>query len=175
MRRAVFLDRDGVISRPILRDNKPYSPREPDEFHIMENVAMCLRRSKEAGFLNIVVTNQPDLSRGLMVWNSLDTMHSRIKAGLDVDDIMVCPHDDSDKCSCRKPKPGMLLDAARKWNVDLRQSFMIGDQWKDVKAGREAGCYTILIDYPYNQEVDADCRTKDLQSAIDIVLGNGDR
>jgi D-glycero-D-manno-heptose 1,7-bisphosphate phosphatase len=119
--------------------------------------------------LNIVITNQPDISRGAMDISELEAMHRRIRETLPVDEILTCPHDDNDACDCRKPRPGMLLTAAQTWNIDLRQSFTIGDQWKDMEAGKAAGCTTVLIDYPYNQDVRADVRVPDLPSALQII------
>ena len=137
MRQAVFLDRDGVINKVILRDGKPFSPRKLDEFEFIENIKDALNKFKEKGFLNIVFTNQPDISRGLIKKDTLEKIHLLLKDTLPVDDIFVCPHDDTDNCHCRKPKSGLLLDAAGKWNIDLKRSFVIGDQYKDISRSEE--------------------------------------
>lgn len=173
MKRAVFMDRDGVINEPILRENKVLSPRQPNELRLVATAGECLARLRAAGFLNIVVTNQPDISRGLMGLDVLEAMHERVRSLLPVDEIMVCPHDDKDRCTCRKPQPGMLLMAAEKWDIALSSSFMVGDQWKDVEAGRGVGCCTVLIDYPYNVDVCPDHRVKSLSEAVDLILRNG--
>ena len=175
MRRAVFLDRDGIINRIVLRDGKPCSPRSVSEFEVLDGVSNALASLRRAGFLNIVITNQPDISRGLMDVQELESMHNCLRETLPVDDILVCPHDDRDGCPCRKPKPGMLLAAAKKWGVDLGSSFVIGDQWKDVAAGRGAGCTTILVDYPHNRDTQADYRAGSLAEAVEYILGNGAR
>jgi D-glycero-D-manno-heptose 1,7-bisphosphate phosphatase len=168
-RKAIFLDRDGVINKVLLNNGSPFSPRKLDEFELLPKVEEALAFFKEIGFLNIIVTNQPDVARGLMKIEDLDDMHALIKKSLPIDDIYVCPHDDSDNCSCRKPKPGMLLDAAKKWDIDLCRSFLIGDTWKDMEAGKAAGCKRILIDALYNKGVSCDYRVRDLKEAETIV------
>ncbi len=167
--RVVFLDRDGVINRVILRDGRPYSPRTIEEFVFNDGIQEAVRRLKEAGFKTIVVSNQPDLARGEIAQDVLDTMTRKVRSEIPVDDIYICPHDDVHQCSCRKPKPGMLIEAAMKWNIDLSASFFIGDTWKDRDAGRAAGCKTILLDAPYNQDVDPDFRIRAISECIDII------
>jgi D-glycero-D-manno-heptose 1,7-bisphosphate phosphatase len=175
MNRACFLDRDGVISRIIFREGKPCSPRSLGEFEILKNAKPFLLQSRSRGFLNIVITNQPDISRGLMTTIELESMHHRIRHELAVDDIIVCPHDNSDACDCRKPKPGMLLMAAQKWHIDLSKSFVIGDQWKDMEAGQRAGCTTLLIDYPHNRGAKTGIRVGDLAAALFAIEATEER
>ncbi len=149
MRQAVFLDRDGVINRAVVRDGKPYPPATLDDFLLLPGVEQAIQALREAGFLIIVVTNQPDVTTGLQRREVVESMHARLRdAGL-CDDIKVCYHTESDGCECRKPKPGMLLDAASEWNIDLARSFMVGDRWRDVGAGKAAGCFTFFIDHKY--------------------------
>jgi D-glycero-D-manno-heptose 1,7-bisphosphate phosphatase len=169
MNRAVFLDRDGVINKVILRNGKPFSPRKIEDFELCDGIKEFLLVSKNEGFLNIAITNQPDIARKLVEWDTLNAMHKIIIENLDVNDIFVCPHDSSDNCLCRKPKAGMLFNAAEKWNIDLPSSFLIGDQWKDMEAGKNAGCITILLECIYNKEANSDFRVKNLQSAIEII------
>jgi D-glycero-D-manno-heptose 1,7-bisphosphate phosphatase len=169
MNRACFLDRDGVINRIVFREGRPCSPRCLREFEILAGAKEFLLESRARGFLNIVITNQPDISRGLMAAAELESMHRRIREELAVDDVIVCPHDDADACDCRKPRPGMLLRAARTWHIDLSRSFLIGDQWKDVEAGGRAGCTTILIDYPHNRDTEADVRVQNLAAALSRI------
>lgn len=169
MIQAVFLDRDGVINKVILKKGKPFSPRKTEELELCDGIKEFLSASKSEGFLNIAVTNQPDIARGLMEWEGLTAINKLITENLSIDDVLVCPHDDYDNCPCRKPKAGLLLEAAKKWNIDLANSFLIGDQWKDIEAGRNAGCVTILLAYPYNEDVCADFRVTDLQSASEII------
>lgn len=172
MKRAIFLDRDGVINKVTLKEGKPFSPRRFEKFELFDGIREVLEKSKREGFLNIIITNQPDITRGLIKWETLEKMHKFIKENLPIDDIFVCPHDDIDNCQCRKPRPGMLLEAAKKWDIDLKDSFLIGDQWKDIETGKKAGCITILIDYLYNKEVESDFRVNNLHSAIEIILNS---
>jgi len=173
MRKAIFLDRDGVINKVILKDGKPFSPRKFEEFKLLDGIKKVLEGLKTEGFLNIVTTNQPDVARGIVEWETVEKMHKFIKENLPVDDIFVCPHDDDDNCQCRKPKPGMLLEASRKWDIDLKSSFIIGDSWKDIQAGKAAGCATVLLDNSYNKEVEADFRASDIDLAMKIILKGG--
>jgi len=163
------LDRDGVINQVIIKEGKPYSPRRLSEFRLTDGIKGVLDHLKEAGFLLIVVTNQPDISRGLITRGKLDAIHDLIKNELPVDDIVVCPHDDVDECNCRKPKPGMIVDSARKWGIDIGNSFIIGDTWKDMGAGEKAGCTTILLDASYNQDVKGDYRIQYISEALKII------
>lgn len=149
MRRAVFLDRDGVINRAVVRDGKPYPPATLDDFGLLPGVEQAILALRKAGFLIIVVTNQPDVATGLQRREVVEAMHVKLRTAGLCDDIKVCYHTEPDCCECRKPKPGMLLDAASEWNIDLARSFMVGDRWRDVEAGRAAGCFTFFIDYEY--------------------------
>ena len=172
MKRAIFLDRDGVINSTIIKKGKPFSPRRLEDFELVDGIKDILERFRVRGLLNIIVTNQPDIARGLMKKEELRKMHNLIRENLPVDDIFICPHDDADNCSCRKPKPGMLLEAAKKWDIDLSESFMIGDSWKDIEAGRNAGCTTLLIDSPYNKQIDSDLRANELSAVAEIILNS---
>lgn len=166
---AVFLDRDGVINRAIIRDGAPFSPRKFEEFELTDGVDVALQAFRSLGFMRFIVTNQPDVTRRLMARDELEKMHTYIQNTLPVDEIFVCPHDDGDGCGCRKPKPGMLLEAAQKWGVHLPSSFIIGDSWKDMEAGRRAGCMTLLLDTPYNLEASCHHRVADLEASVETV------
>lgn len=170
VRKAVFLDRDGVINRVIMRDGKPCSPRNVQEFEWEDGIADGIKRLKEEGLIVIVVTNQPDISRRKMHADTLDAMTKRVYSDIPVDDVWLCPHDDIDDCDCRKPKAGLLLEAAKMWGIDCTRSFMIGDSWRDTEAGNSAGCITILLDREYNQEVDCDYRVGNLNEAIELII-----
>ncbi len=170
-RPAVFFDRDGVLNESIVRDNQPFGPLTLDAFRLFDYTADQVQRLKKAGYLCIVFTNQPDMARGLLSPLVLAEMHQILQADVHLDDLLVCPHLDSDECSCRKPKPGMILEAAKKWNIDLRRSFAIGDRWRDIDAGRAAGCKTILIEYSYSHCKTADFNVSNLIEAVDIILG----
>lgn len=170
MNKAVFLDRDGVVNKIILKDGEPHSPRSLSEFEFTENIEEELRRLKKAGYIVIIVSNQPDIARGKMDVSELDKMNDMIQANLPVDDILICPHDDVDDCSCRKPRPGMILHALKKYNIDANQSFFMGDGWKDMEAAKNAGCKGILIDARYNQDVNCFKRAKHIQEAVSTIL-----
>jgi D-glycero-D-manno-heptose 1,7-bisphosphate phosphatase len=152
VRRAVFLDRDGIINQSIVRDGKPYPPGSAAELEILAGVRDALVSLRNAGFLNIVVTNQPDVATGKQEIEIIEAMHRRLRLELALDDIKVCYHTDADGCDCRKPKPGMLLQAAREFGIDLEQSFMVGDRWRDIAAGQASGCTNFFIDYGYREK-----------------------
>jgi D-glycero-D-manno-heptose 1,7-bisphosphate phosphatase len=143
--RAVFLDRDGVINRAIVRDGRSYPPPSLEALEVLPRVNETLHRLHQAGFRLIVATNQPDVATGAQRREVVEAIHAHLRRTLPLDDIRVCYHVDADRCACRKPKPGMLLDAARAWGVELVESYMVGDRWRDVEAGRAAGCRTILV------------------------------
>jgi D-glycero-D-manno-heptose 1,7-bisphosphate phosphatase len=146
MNRAVFLDRDGVLNAAVVRDGKLVPPASVEEMTLLPGVPAALTRLRAAGFLLVVVTNQPDVARRTARREDVDGINDSLRASLPLDDIQVCFHDDGDGCDCRKPLPGMLLSAAARHGVDLSSSFMVGDRWRDIEAGRRAGCATILID-----------------------------
>lgn len=172
MARAAFLDRDGVLNQAIVRDGRPYAPRRLEEFVILPEASAAVRRLKDAGFLVIVATNQKDVGEGLLARETLDAMHARLRAAVPVDDIRVCTC--VDECPCYKPNPGMLLDAARDWNIDLSASVMIGDRWRDIDAGMNAGCATVFIDRGYAESLrhQPDLLATDLADAVDKLLGS---
>ncbi len=169
-RRAVFLDRDGVLTQAVVRNNRAYAPLSLNEFRLVEGVEREVARLRGSGFTCIVITNQPEVARKALDPLALAHMHDQLRAAVRVDDIYVCIHDPSEGCACHKPRPGMLLAAAQKWSVDLTRSFVIGDRWRDVEAGRAAGCYTILLDRPYSACTSADARVETLTAAVDLVL-----
>ena len=149
--RAVFLDRDGVINAAVVRDGKPYPPASVDVMEILPGVAEALARLRAAGFLLVVVTNQPDVARGAQTREAVEAIHAELRAQLPLDAIYTCWHDDADACSCRKPAPGLLVTAATDLGIDLTASFMVGDRWKDVEAGLAAGCRTVFVDRDYRE------------------------
>jgi D-glycero-D-manno-heptose 1,7-bisphosphate phosphatase len=169
-RRAVFLDRDGVLVDTLVREQRAFAPLSLEEFRITEGAASEVTRLRDAGLLPIVFTNQPDLERGLLASDTLEIMHARLRGAVPVEDIFVCGHLSSAGCDCRKPKPGMLRAAAEKWAIDLRRSFVVGDRSVDIDAGRAVGCYTVLIERSYSGETVADARAADLAGAVQAVL-----
>ncbi|MFD1625115.1 D-glycero-alpha-D-manno-heptose-1,7-bisphosphate 7-phosphatase [Azospirillum griseum] len=166
---AVFLDRDGVINRAIVRNGKPYPPPDLDSFELLPGVADALTRLKGAGYRLVVVTNQPDIVRGTQDGKVVEAMHDRLRAELPLDGIEMCCDETSDRY---KPQPGMLRDAARDLGIDLSRSAMVGDRWRDVDCGKAAGCFTIFIDRGYAESLRAapDAVCDGLPAAVDVIL-----
>jgi D-glycero-D-manno-heptose 1,7-bisphosphate phosphatase len=169
--RAVFLDRDGVLNANLVRDGRPYAPRRMEDFRLLPGVEEAVARIKKAGFLAIVVTNQPDVASGITPRAMVDAMHRELQRRLVLDDIKVCFHLDADACACRKPKPGMLIDAAAQYGIDLKASYMVGDRWRDILAGKTAGCFTVLVDHglPPEQPSEPDKVVSSLLEAVDFI------
>ena len=168
--RAAFLDRDGVLVETLVRDGRAHAAVTLADFRISPDAPTQVARLKAAGLRPIVFTNQPELARGTLSPGVLDRMHARLRAAVEIDDILVCAHVDRDGCACRKPRPGMLETASRRWAIDLSASFVVGDRWRDVDAGRAVGCYTVLIERPYSECREADVRVPDLPAAVDAIL-----
>lgn len=170
-RPAVFLDRDGVINRVDVRRGIPYPPASLRDLAILPRVPESLRTLRADGYALIVVTNQPDVARGTASLESVARIHARLEASLALDAILTCFHDNADACDCRKPKPGLLLQAAEAFRIDLSSSFMVGDRWRDIEAGRRAGCRTIWIDGGYleRQAVNYHFRVESLAEAAAII------
>lgn len=169
--RAVFLDRDGVINRAIVRDGRPHPPETIDSLEVLAGVPEALLRLRDAGFRLIVVTNQPDVARGAQTRETVEAMHARLTSELPIDEIVTCYHD-GDDCDCRKPKPGAILDAARRHGVDLDHSFMIGDRWRDIEAGQRAGCRCLFVDHGYREPQPAGTfvRVRSMADAAEWIL-----
>ncbi len=172
MRRCVFLDRDGVLNRAIVRDGLPYPPASLAEFELMPGAAGACAALKSAGFLLVVVTNQPDVARGTQTREAVERINQALRSQIPVDDIRVCYHDGKDACHCRKPRPGLLLDAARDFQIDLSRSYMIGDRWKDIEAGYRAGCTTVFLDWNYDEKQPEapNFRASSLRTAVEWIL-----
>lgn len=170
--RAVFLDRDGVLNDVRVADGVPHPPSRVEDLVILPGVREACDVLRSAGYRLFSVTNQPDVARGAQSRERVEEMNARIRDTLDLDGIAVCYHDDSDGCECRKPKPGLLLSIARDEGVDLDQSFMIGDRWRDVAAGHAAGCRAILIDrgYAEGHRCNPDWTVLDLRAASEVIL-----
>ncbi len=151
--KAVFLDRDGVINRALIREGLPYPPNSLDELEIIPGAFESLRVLKNSGFLLIVVTNQPDVGRGIQKKQTVEKMHDSLLNKLPLDGIYVCWHGQDGECNCRKPLPGLLYQAEKDWHIDLKKSFIIGDRWRDIGAGKASGCKTIFIDYQYKESL----------------------
>jgi D-glycero-D-manno-heptose 1,7-bisphosphate phosphatase len=171
LRRAVFLDRDGVLIQTEVRAGVPHPPHDLSEIKILRGVREAVDRLGELGLLRIVVTNQPDVARGAQTRDAVEAINQALVERLSLDDVYTCYHDSPDGCACRKPLPGLLLQAAERHGLDLEGSFMVGDRWSDVEAGRAAGCSTFLIPemYSQRQRCRPDFEVSDLLAASDRI------
>jgi D-glycero-D-manno-heptose 1,7-bisphosphate phosphatase len=170
---AVFLDRDGIMNRAVIHEGRPYPPIRLEEVEILSGSLISLPRLATSGYLLIGITNQPDVARGLQSSEVVNSINTLIQSNLPVREIFVCYHDDIDNCNCRKPKPGLILQAAEKYAIDITQSWMVGDRWKDIAAGQAAGLKTIFVDYQYNELyecVPADFTVEDTSMVADVIL-----
>lgn len=172
-RRAVFLDRDGVINAAVVSDGVPHPPTGVSELVILPGVAEACGRLRNAGYVLVVVTNQPDVARGTTSMATVEALNAEISRRVPLDHFYVCPHDDRDGCGCRKPAPGLLKAAADDHGLDLGTSFVVGDRWRDIDAGLAAGCRTIHVDRGYIERpaVRADIVVGDLVAGADWILG----
>jgi D-glycero-D-manno-heptose 1,7-bisphosphate phosphatase len=160
-----------VLAEAIVRvDGKPYAPTRVEDFVLVAEAPAQVQRLRDAGFLCIVFTNQPELASGELLSSDLDEMHRQMRAAIPLDDVYFCPHARNDGCTCYKPKTGMLEDAVATWDVDLSQSYVIGDRWRDIGAGKAVGCYSILLARPYSDCDYADANVQTLTEAVDTVL-----
>ena len=172
LKRAVFLDRDGVLNEAIVRDGKPYPPDAAGDVKLMPDAARSLARLKSLGLPLIVVTNQPDVARGTQTAEAVEAIHDLLRRELPLDDFLTCTHDDPDGCACRKPKPGLILEGAARHGADPSRSFLIGDRWRDIAAGKSAGCRTIWIDRGYRERSpeSPDARVASLSEAVTWII-----
>ncbi|HWF45494.1 MAG TPA: HAD-IIIA family hydrolase [Bryobacteraceae bacterium] len=178
MNRAVFLDRDGVLNEPIVRDGKPYPPQCFEDFRLLPGVEEACVSLRNAGFRLIVATNQPDVGRGEIARELVERMHSRLCELLPIDRVEVCyDPGDGESSQFRKPNPGMLLRAAQSLGIDLKSSYMVGDRWRDIDCGYTAGCRTVFIDRGYRESLreQPDLRAVDLPSAATLILSEAQR
>ncbi|MBI5532909.1 MAG: HAD family hydrolase [Deltaproteobacteria bacterium] len=173
--KLVFLDRDGVVLRAVVRQGLPYAP-SPSEVELLPGVKEAVRRLRAAGYRMIVVTNQPDVKRGRLRREDVDWIHAWIKEQLpEIDEVRACFHDDDDHCNCRKPEPGMILQG-RAGLMNRSRCFMVGDRWRDMEAGRRAGCTTIFVDQGYSEPAPAgfDRKVCSLMEACEWILSRSD-
>jgi D-glycero-D-manno-heptose 1,7-bisphosphate phosphatase len=170
-RAAVFLDRDGVLNEVDVRDGTPHPPSGVEQLRLLPGVVEACYRLRELGFALVVVTNQPDIARGKQTRDEVDRMHDELRARLPLDEIVVCAHDDVDDCACRKPRPGMILEAAARLGLDLGESVCVGDRWRDVEAGKRAGVMAIFVDRGYGERrpEDADAIVASLPAAVEVI------
>lgn len=170
MKQAVFIERDGVLNRARVERHHQVSPLTLEDFHIVEEVVPLLKKLKAAGLVLIATTNQPGISRGYQSRRELDRMHHLLRVKLPLDEIMVCPHDETDRCPCRKPKPGLLTEAAFHWSLNLDRSFVVSDKWQDAEAARTVGCTSLLIHSPWLGKVHRDLVLPDLAAVVEKIL-----
>lgn len=172
MVKAVFLDRDGVLTAHVRRGGRAVAPASLADFRILPGSADAVSRLKEAGFVVIVVTNQPDVGAGTTERAAVEAMHEELRRLMPIDDIKVCYHVDADNCGCRKPKAGMLLDSARERRIDLAASYMVGDRWRDTEAGRAAGCLTIDVESDAERDrwYSSDAAVRTFSEAVAYIL-----
>jgi D-glycero-D-manno-heptose 1,7-bisphosphate phosphatase len=172
MKRAIFLDRDGVINSANVINGLPFPPKDIDGLKILPGVQQALNAFRQEGYLLIVITNQPDVARGKILASDVEKINNSLKETLALDYFFTCYHDDADNCDCRKPRPGSILKAAHKYQIDIKNSFMIGDRWRDIEAGRSAGCKTAFIDYNYKEKkpTNYDIKVETLFEAAEKIL-----
>jgi len=172
MKRAVFLDRDGVVNRAFVYNGVPMPPRTLEEVEILFGVKESIVLLKQHDFEVVIVTNQPDVARGFVTLDSVTQINELIELHLGITHFYTCFHDDSDKCNCRKPEPGLILKAAQDLGIDLSHSSMIGDRWRDIAAGQSAGCECFFIDYKYLEKSPAPpfTRVSSLIEATRMIL-----
>ena len=172
MNKAVFLDRDGVINKTIIIDGKSYAPRLLKDFKIFPKVKSDVKKLKNNGFKVFVITNQPDIGNKLLKKKTLNEMHSLLKTKVSIDKIYYCPHTRSDRCKCRKPKPGMIIKASNDSNIYLKESYMVGDRKIDIDAGLKAGCKTIFVNNNYYEKkpTKQEKTVKSLHAAVRYIL-----
>lgn len=170
MKVAVFIERDGVLNKVRIERQQQVGPRTLAELRLNKKAGPLLKTLKAAGFLVIATSNQPGISRGIQSRRELDRMHDVLRRDLPLDAILICPHDEPDRCPCRKPKPGLLIEAAFKWHLDLERSFVISDKWQDAEAAWAVGCTSLLIQSPWIGSVHRDFVVAGLASAVDKIL-----
>jgi D-glycero-D-manno-heptose 1,7-bisphosphate phosphatase len=162
--KAFFFDRDGVLNKAIIKNGKPYPPTSLAELEVVEGSIETLQKLKEKEFKIFVITNQPDVSRGRSEKKKIEEMNKYLQDIMPIDHVYTCYHDDHHQCNCRKPKPGMIIDASRQHNIDLSLSFVVGDRWKDIEAGNSAGCKCFYLDFDYNEK-----KAKDYYKKINYI------
>src|SRR2546428_12400230 len=170
MKQGVFLERDGILNLVKVERQHQVTPLTLEDFKLNQDAIPLLKKLKAAGLLLIATTNQPGLSRGYQSRRELDRMHDLLRKTFPLDDILVCPHDETDGCPCRKPKPGLLVEAGFKWHLDLDHSFVISDKWQDAEAARVAGCTSLLLKSPWVGTVHRDFVLPNLAAIVEKIL-----
>jgi D-glycero-D-manno-heptose 1,7-bisphosphate phosphatase len=168
---AVFLDRDGVLNCTVVTDSVPHPPQTVDELELLPGVVEALCELASLGFVLPVVTNQPDVARGSQTKQEVEAINAKLASLLPVSEIFTCYHDGPDNCDCRKPRAGLLIQAQKRYNIDLSRSFMVGDRWSDIVAGAAAGCKTLLVATSYSkaERCTPDYTVRDLPEAVELI------
>lgn len=176
MKRAVFLDRDGVLNRSILVDGVPRPPSSLEEVEILTGVIEAIQILTDYNFVPIVVTNQPDVARGITNQSQVEAINQHIGLVTGIKHFYTCFHDDADLCKCRKPSPGLIHRASKELQLSVRESFLVGDRWRDITAGQVAGCQTFFIDYSYAERMPKMPfrRVSSLLEASHLIIGEQD-
>ena len=178
MNRALFLDRDGVLDALVRYPDGWGAPRTPDALDLLPGVRDAIARAAHNGWSIIVVSNQPDAAKGYTTQQALEAVHDELLKqlnGAPIREFFYCFHRSEDRCECRKPEPYFVLQAAKKYAIDLAQSWFVGDVDTDIETGRRAGCRTALLEYPHSiskrgaQKPDLVCR--DLDHFVRTLIG----
>ena len=169
--KAFFLDRDGIINYPIFRgiSPKPIAPWTIEEFNLIPGLGNILTELKKNGFYIFVVTNQPDISKGIIDIELINKMNKIILDKYPINEILFCPHTDDDNCLCRKPKPGMILSLIKKYKINVKNSYILGDNFKDIEAGKAAGLKTILLNRFYNKNYISDFKINEFSEIMNLI------
>ncbi len=170
MKQGVFLERDGILNEAKVERQQQVSPLTMEDFRVNSEALPWLKKLKTAGFVLIATTNQPGISRGYQSRRELDRMNDSLRKSFPLDDVLICPHDETDCCPCRKPKPGLLVEAGFKWHLDLDHSFVISDKWQDAAAAKVAGCTSLLLESPWVRTVHRDLLLPDMGAIVDKIL-----
>jgi D-glycero-D-manno-heptose 1,7-bisphosphate phosphatase len=173
LKRAVFLDRDGVLNDVVIRNGKPHPPDTLEQFKISKGAKQACALLRNSGFELIVVTNQPDVTRGKTTFEVVEEFHDHLRKNLEITHFYTCYHDDQDACLCRKPSPGLILNSSEELGIDTQKSFMVGDRWRDIEAGNAAGCKSIFIDHSFDEKQPENYFSKvtSLLEAVHVILG----
>ena len=162
----------GVLNSTRVENGRPFAPTHFKDFHLFKEALATTVALKKAGFLLVVVTNQPDVGNGITDCSEVKKMNEHLIDVLPIDRVKVCFHSQTDDCYCRKPRPGMLIETIEEYDIDPYRSFMIGDRWSDVQAGNAVNCSTIFLERGYSEQkqFSADYVCRNLTEATTYIL-----
>ncbi len=174
MRKAIFFDRDGVLIKTDIKSGSPVAINDNNNVEFATNQVNLFKELKLKGFLFFLFTNQPDVARGKVLKVEVDLINIRVAERYLLDDIFVCYHDDIDNCMCRKPKNGLILEARDKYNLNLNQSFVIGDRWRDMDAAENSNCKSVFIDHHYSEKHPSKYKFsfENIDDALRFIIGS---